>query len=228
MSFPPVKISSATLRERVRVNELISRDIRDRDQERFRLDAIIQVENGDFTNIQSTVLSPTREQLEKHEFNSHPTAPQEGTVRPRNTVRRVSPIQISTLRVTGVLDDDLYAACNWYRNTYEKTGWETLIKSSSYAEGGFGGGSIFYGHLPKTQRAAESRDDFRMAQAHIPKDYGDVFNAVVIMDSSLTKQAELAQCRLSKIRSVFLGAALALHGGIAAILEIEPRVEIYD
>lgn len=228
MSFPPVKISSATLRERMRVDELISRDIRDREQERFRLDSIIQVENGDFTNIQSTVLSPPPEQLSKDHFNPHPTAPQAGTVRPRNTVRRVSPIQISTLLVTGVLDDDLYAACNWYRNTYEQTGWETLIKSSGYAEGGLGGGSIFYAHLPRSRRVAECRADFRMAESHIPKDYRDVFNAVVIMDSSLTKQAELAQCRLSKIRSVFLGAALALHGGIAAILEIEPRVEICD
>lgn len=173
------------------VNDLISRDRRERDEEQFRLNAIIQVENGDFTNISSTVLQPTPEQLAKYEFDKHPTALQAGTVRPRNTVKRVSPIQIQTLRVTGVLDDDLYAACNWYRNTYDKTGWDTLISSCGYNEGGFGGSQVFYAHLPKTQRAAESRDDFRIAQGYIPKEYRDVFNAVVIMDSSLTKQSRV-------------------------------------
>ncbi|WP_370034043.1 hypothetical protein, partial [Qipengyuania mesophila] len=107
--------------EEERVAALLERDALDREQERRRAIAVAQVESGEFANLDDTVVPPTPEQLEKGQFIPYTPRGENGTVRSVRTVRRLLISQIAYLYSHGVLDDDTFAACRWYKDRYERS-----------------------------------------------------------------------------------------------------------
>ncbi|BBD98037.1 hypothetical protein SAMIE_1015380 [Sphingobium amiense] len=209
--------------EEQRVAALLKRDADDREQDRRRTIAVAQVESGEFANLDDTVVPPTPEQLTKGEFRPYTPRGEKGTVRSVRTVRRVLISQIAYLYSHGVLDDDTFAACRWYKDRYEAGEMEPTAPVAGYGESVRG--DPIYGHLPKSQWAAEARSDFRFAQGFIPDDVSRLFDLIVLEDQTLTSAAKASRCRYSNVRAAFLRGALALHGGIANRLEIEKRFQ---
>lgn len=207
--------------EAERVAGILKRDADDAERERRRAIAVAQVASGEFANLDDTVVPPTAEQLEKGEFTSYTPRGEQGTVRSVRTVRRVLISQISYLLSHGVLDDDTFAACRWYKDRYEAGEMEPTASVSGY--GASVRGDPIYGHLPKSQWAAEARADFRYAQRFIPTDVQRLFDNIVLQDQTLSNAARSSRVRYANVRAAFIRGALSLHGGIASRLEIEKR-----
>jgi hypothetical protein len=210
--------------EEARVDALLKRDAHDREAERRRKIAVQQVESGEFANLDDTVVPPTPEQLSKGDFVPYTPKGLDDTVRTVKTVRRLLISQIAYLYSHGVLDDDLFAACRWYKDRYEAAEMEPSAPVASYGESVRGDG--IYGHLPHTQWAAEARSDLRYAQGFIPPDVSRLFDAIVLEDQTLTLAARSSRVGYRNIKAAFLRGALALHGGIANRLEIEKRFHL--
>lgn len=212
---------SAREMERERVAALLRRDAEDAERERRRRIAVQQVEQGEFANLDDTVVPPTPEWSAKAETVPYTPKGEDGTIRSVKTVRRLHISQIAYLLSHGVLDDDLFAACRWYKDRYEAAQLEPSAPVASYGESVRG--DVIYGHLPHTQWAAEARFDFRFAQTFIPSDVSRLFDAVVLEDRTLTDAARLARTAYRNIKAAFLRGAISLHGGIASRLEIEKK-----
>lgn len=209
--------------EEARIAALLERDALDREQERRRAIAVAQVESGEFANLDDTVVPPTPEQLEKGQFVPYTPRGEKGTVRSVRTVRRLLISQIAYLYSHGVLDDDTFAACRWYKDRYEASELEPSAPVASYGESVRG--DAIYGHLPRSQWAAEARSDFRYAQSFIPSDVARLFDLIVLEDQTLTASASASRVGYRNIKAAFLRGALALHGGIANRLQIEKRFQ---
>ena len=207
--------------EKERVADLLRRDREDADAERRRAIAVQQVENGEFANLDDTVMPPTPEQLAKGEFVPYTPRGLDDTVRSVKTVRRLLISQIAYLYSHGTLDDDMFAACRWYKDRWEAAEMEPSAPVSSYGESIRG--DLVYGHLPRTQWAAEARSDFRFAQGFIPEPVAYIFNMIVLQDQTLISVAKLVRRGDRYVKAALLAGALALHGGIAHRLEIEKR-----
>src|SRR5690554_407107 len=67
--------------ERHRVAQLLRRDRDDDESDRLRVQAILEIDDGKFVNIQDTVLGPTREQLANSEYISFTPRGRDGTIR---------------------------------------------------------------------------------------------------------------------------------------------------
>ena len=182
-----------------------------------------QVENGEFANLDDTVMNPTPELLKTGTFVQYTPKGLDDTVRSVKTVRRLHISQIAYLLSHGVLDDDTFAACRWYKDRYEASELEPSAPVASYGESVRG--DRLYGHLPHSQWAAEARSDFRFAQGFIPPDVSRLFDAIVLEDQTLTRAAKTSRVGYRNIKAAFLRGALALHGGIANRLEIERKFQ---
>jgi hypothetical protein len=200
--------------ERTRVAALLQRDADDREQERLRGMAVKQVENGEFANLDDTVIRPTPEQMAKGDFVPFTPRGEEGTVRSVRTVRRRVTSQLVTLHSRGVLDDDLLAACKWYRDRYEAAQMNPAAGVAGY--GASIRGDRIYGHLPSTEWAAEARSDFRWAEAFIPIDARAMFNLVILDDCAIQEAARVGCCRFSNASAAVKRGALSLLGGVAS------------
>lgn len=199
--------------ERTRVEALLQRDAEEREQERRREMAVKQVENGEFANLHDTVMPPTPEQLAKGDFIPFTPRGEDGTVRSVRTVRRRVTSQLVILHSRGVLDDDLLAACKWYRDRYEAAQMDPAAGVGSY--GASIRGDRIYGHLPSTEWAAEARADFRWAEAFIPTDVRAMFNLVILGDCAIQEAARVGRCRFANAAAAVKRGALELLGGIA-------------
>lgn len=205
--------------ERRRVKLLLERDAQEAERERLREIAVKQVENGEFANLDDTVMPPTREQLSKGDFVPYTPRGEDGTVRSVRTVRRRVTSQLVTLHGRGVLDDDLLAACKWYRDRYDAAQMSPAAGVSSY--GASIRGDRIYGHLPSTEWAAEARSDFRWAEAFVPMDVRATFNLVILGDVAIQKAARLGRCRFANASAAVRRGALCLHGGIVSRLILQ-------
>jgi hypothetical protein len=211
------------VREKNRVAVILARDNEDRQIELRRYNANIQVMNGMFTNISDTVVSATPEILEKGEFSPYAVEKTSGTVRSIHTVRRKQINQINNLHGRGVIDDDLYAACSWYRLRWESAGMDPSPSISSYATS-FGGDKL-YGHLPRSQWQAEARSDYRFAKKAIPDEMVLLFELVTLHDHSLRDAGVISRCRFRNITACFRAGALALFGAIAGQLDVRQMLQ---
>lgn len=208
------KMDRPTVREteQLRVAAMLQRDADDREADRLRAIAVAQVENGEFVNLDDTVMPPTREQLSKGDFVPYTPRGEEGTVRSVRTVRRRITSQLVILHSRGVLDDDQLSACKWYRDRYEAAQMEPAA-----GVGGYGAsvrGDPVYGHLPSTEWAAEARADFRWAQAFIPDDVRAMFNLVILDDVPIQEAARKGRCRFANASAAVRRGSLHLHGGV--------------
>ncbi|PZU59817.1 MAG: hypothetical protein DI547_04900 [Sphingobium sp.] len=212
--------------EQERVDGILRRDADDRREERRRAEAEIEVARGVFVNLDDTVVPPTPELLSKGDFVSYTPKGKDGTVRSVRTVRRRIVSMMVTLHSRGVLDDDQLQACKWYRDRYEAAQMEPRFGVSSYGESVRG--DPLYGHMPRSQWAAEARSDFRWAQSFIPEDVRDTFELIVLQDRPMREAARDGRCRYANIAAAFRRGALALHGGIANRLTIDPAKRSSD
>lgn len=178
-----------------------------------RARAEIEVSEGVYVNLTDTVVPPTPELLAKGNFIPFTPKGEDGTVRSVKTVRRYIHDPLLTLHARGVLDDDTFAACRWYRDRYEAAEMEPSCAVASYGESVRGDPA--YGHLPRSQWAAEARSDFRWATGFIPVDVADLFMAVALHDMSISDAARAKRCRYANAAAAFRRGALALHDGIA-------------
>ena len=207
--------------ERERVAALLARDADEKERERRRAMAVQQVESGEFANLADTVVPPTAELLRTGTFVPYTPKGEDGTVRSVKTVRRLHITQIAYLLSRGVLDDDTFAACRWYKDRYEAAGLEPSAAVASYGESIRG--DLVYGHLPHSQWAAEARRDFRYAQGFIPDDVKPLFDEVVLMDYGLeaTGKSQMRGHRYAK--AALVRGALCLFEGISHRLPIDGR-----
>lgn len=213
-----MKTKSVAEMERERVRLMLERDAQDAERERLRDMAVKQVENGEFANLDDTVMPPTREQLRKGEFVPYTPRGEDGTVRSVRTVRRRVTSQLVTLHGRGVLNDDLLAACKWYRDRYEAAQMKPAAAVASY--GATIRGDRLYGHLPASAWAAEARADFRWARTFIPDDVSEIFDCVILHEITLADAARGARCRYKNTAAALRRAALCLFDGIASRLPI--------
>lgn len=215
--------------EKARVDRLLERDANDREAEYRRNIANAQVENGEFYNIDDTVLQPTPEWMDKAQVGgvrSYTPRGEDGTVRSVKTIRRILVTQPEYLHNHGVLDDGLFRACMWYRDRYEAAEMEPSAAVSGYGESVRG--DPVYGHLPRTLWAAEARQDFRWARTFIPSDILKTFELVVLHDEGLVDAARIARCGYRNTRAAFLHGAYSLYGGISSRLVDEKRGKTTD
>jgi len=209
-------VAERMMAEQKRVQALIARDISGREADMRRKIADAQVENGEFYNIEDTVVPPTQEWLDKAKPDgviAYTPRSEDGTVRTIRTVRKKHISQITYLYSHGVLDDDMFSACRWYKDRHEAAEMEPSAGVSSYGE--TIRGDAIYGHLPRTEWGAEARDDYRWAREFIKPDMISLFECVVLYDITITDAARLAKCRFRNARAAFLAAVYDLHGGIS-------------
>lgn len=199
--------------EAERVAGILKRDADDAERERRRAIAVAQVASGEFANLDDTVVPPTAEQLEKGEFTSYTPRGEKGTVRSVRTVRRLHITQITYLLSRGVLDEDLYRACRWYRDRFDAAQLAPGAGVQSYGDSVRG--DRIYGHLPHSQWAAEARSDYRWASSFIPSNVCKLFDMVVLEDVTIGTAAMLTRCNYRNGRASFLKGAHSLFGGIS-------------
>lgn len=202
--------------EAERVAGILKRDADDAERERRRAIAVAQVASGEFANLDDTVVPPTAEQLEKGDFTSYTPRGEKGTVRSVRTVRRRLTSQLLTLHSRGVLDDDLLAACKWYRDRYEAAQMQSAAGVAGY--GASIPGDRIYGHLPSTEWSAEARADFRWAACFVPADVRAMFDLVILQDRPIQEAARMGRCRFKNASASVKRGALSLHDGIASRL----------
>lgn len=204
--------------ERDRVAALLRRDGAEREAEERREIAVAQLENGEFANIEDTVVPPTPEWLDKA-GTTVPYTPRghDGTVRSVKSVRRLLITQPTYLLSHGVIDERQHSACIWYRDRYEAAEMEPAAAVASYGESVRG--DPVYGHLPRTEWGAEARADYRWAADFIPVDMVDLFEAVVLHDVPITQVGKLTKRGFRNARAAFLLACERLYEGVAHRLQ---------
>jgi hypothetical protein len=214
-----VRLYRTTVPEAKRIVAMLGRDRSDRNAELRRVDALTEIEAGKFTNLADTEIKPTREQLAAGEFEMVTADKTDGTARQTQAMKRVTESRIVQLHARGVLTDDTYPAVLWYRRTWEKTGFDTILSASGMSERS-AGGERAYGHMARTPLELEARDALRFAAGFIPADMLGTFDRVVLEEMTITDAARVARCRYANVTAVVRLAALRLLGGIAHLLPV--------
>lgn len=208
-----------SISEAKRVAALLGRDRTDRRSDERRRIACDELETGKFDNIADAVTLPTREQLRHGEFEPFTPDKTDGTIRSTQALRRVTTARIVQLHARGVLTDDTYPAVLWYRRTWEKTGFDTILSASGMSERS-AGGERAYGHMARTPLELEARDALHFAAGFIPADMLGTFDRVVLEEMTITDAARAARCRYANVTAVVRLAALRLLGGISHLLPV--------
>jgi hypothetical protein len=214
-----MSVEAMAEREAKRVSVLLRRDRTDAKAEQRRLSAEDELDAGKFDNIADAVLLPTREQLRHGEFEPHQPDRTAGTIRSAPGMKRVTPARIVQLHARGVLTDDTYPAVLWYRRTWEKTGFDTILSASAMTERS-AGGERAYGHMARTAIELEARFNLHFAASFIPADMLGTFDRVVLEEMTITDAARAARCRYANVTAVVKLAATRLLGGIAHLLPV--------
>ena len=213
----PPKVVDAS-GEPERIVQLLKRDRQDNRAELARITAGQEIVAGKFDNLAATVLLPTPEQLRHGKFEPFTPDKTMGTVRSTEGLRRVQVNRIVQLHQRGVLTDDTYPACLWYRRTWEACGFTTGIGAVALSERI--GGEKNYGLLARTEMEVEARGLFAMAGRAMPHDMRGTFDRVVLEEMSITDAARAARCRYTNVTAVVRHAALLLFGAIQHLLPV--------
>ena len=199
--------------EEARVRDLIERDARYEQQERFRKEAEFEVAGGKVSLTPETTIEPTPEWLAKGDVETYIPRQAEGTTVLIKTKRRVSSSTVVKMCFDGKITEDQFLACRWYRSLYEASGLDGRFKSShiSMTAGTSGGGSGWAQHpMAAHEREADSRNLFRIATSYVNKRFLPVFNNVVIFDMSLRAAASSAKRDNSRLLQNFRYSAQQL------------------
>lgn len=203
-------------RERDRVADLLRRDRAVSKTERKRREALAEVKEGKFGNLADTALQPTPELLRTGEFAQYTPDKTDGTIRTVPTLRRVQNSRIIALHARGVLDDDTFPACLWYRKAWEGCGFDLSPTAAAWGEQI--PGEKAYGHGGKTPAQVEARQNWRFARSFIPVDMVETFDRVVLEEMTITEAATNARCRYTNVTKMITVAAYLLRGGIGHVL----------
>lgn len=198
--------------EEARVRDLIERDQRYDQQERFRREAELEVAGGKVSLMPDTAVEPTPEWLEKGEVETFIPRQAEGTTVLIKTRRRVQSSSITKLCIDGRITEDQFLACRWYRSLHEEAGLEGRYKSShiSLTAGTSGGGGIAQHPMANHEREANARILLRIAITYINKRFLPVFDNVVIHDMSLRAAATAAKRDNSRLLANFRHSAQSI------------------
>ena len=220
-SGPIAFIERLKERERDRVQKLLDRDRRDRDTDLRRVTARVEFDQGRFVNLADTRDTLPDEQLAAGEFEEVTVFLPAETIRKHETIRRVS--RAYSLYQRGVLDDDTFPACVWYRETFDVSGLDPLI--SSTFEPKYGTGEIDYGHMARTEWQAEAREAFRYAREYVPGDVRPLFDLVILSDISIADAAKLTRCRYANAAAAFKRGAIGLVEYAGPIIDLQKSLE---
>ena len=201
-----------------RVRELINDNRAYLDAERRRETALAELEIGLDVNIADAIVGPTPELLAKGTFISRKIAGEQWQDRTVEGVRRIEVSQITMLHGRGVLTDDSFRACKWYKDRYLAAEMEPSAPVAQYGE--TVRGDPVYGHLPSSEWAAEARSDVRYARGFIPGDILPFFEEVICHDLTMKDAARVARLRFVNFSAAFKIAADRLYDGIAARLQV--------
>jgi len=201
----------------LRVAGLIKRDAEQREADQRRKAALSDLEAGLEINPADLMLKPTPEQLRDPAFVTRKVAAKHWADGGLTGYRRLHISQITYLASRGVLDDQLFAACQWYLERYEAAEMEPTAAVAQYGE--TVRGDPLYGPLPRTEWAAEARADFRAARCLISADLLPTFEMVVLKDITLSEVARLRICNFRNVRAAFLQACHQLYEGV------QPRLQ---
>ncbi|MDY7525503.1 hypothetical protein [Sphingomonas sp. 10B4] len=203
-------------REQARVEAILRRDRAGTKTERKRREALAEVKEGKFGNLADTAMQPTPELLRTGEFAPYTPDKTDGTIRTVPTLRRVQHSRIIALHKRGVLDDDTFPACLWYRKAWEGCGFDLSPTAAAWGEQI--PGEKAYGHGGKTPAQVEARQNFRFAAAFIPDDMRKTFDLVVLEEFTIADAAREARCRYTNVTVMLKLAAYLLRGGIGHVL----------
>lgn len=217
-------IAELQQRERDRVEGMLRRDRAGLKAERKRREATAEVtahmksggKEGSLTKLEDTALHPTPELLRTGEFAPYTPDKTDGTIRTVPTLRRVQHSRIIALHARGVLDDDTFPACLWYRKAWEGCGFDLSPTAAAWGEQI--PGERAYGHGGKTPAQVEARQNFRFAAGFIPDDMRKTFDLVVLEEFTIADAARQARCRYSNVTIMLKLAAFLLRGGIGHVL----------
>jgi hypothetical protein len=159
--------------------------------ERIRRQAEIAVANGHETDIDLSVLGPTREQLAKAEF-----VPVQGIRDERlkgrtvMTVRRRDIPVAHKMLMKGIIDSAGFAACSWYRNAWEASGMMGNIPSTDYTK------EVFAGPTSRSQltdNQMEIADCLRFIVSKMNARHGRLIYATVVQDTPIQRAVRAAR-----------------------------------
>lgn len=220
---PTPTLAEVQKREAERVKRMLKSDRKAAQSELARIDAEHEVLARKFDNLAATAVPPTPELIRT---GLTPRTPEktEGTARNVTAFRRVQPNRIVGLYQRGVLDDDTFPACLWYRRTWEACGFETGAGAASMGERI--GGEKTYGFMAKTEIEVSARRDFHAARESLfqgvrmlPfKDMLVTFDLVILDEMTITEAAERAKCRYTNSTLVVKHVAILLLGAVGHLL----------
>jgi hypothetical protein len=213
------KITAAREREKRRVAGLLKRDRTDAKADERRVAAQIEVEEGVFVNLTDASDGPTPEQLTKAEYRPFTVEGRDGTVRDSKAMKRVIPDRLIQLYNRGVLDDDTFPACAWYRKAWEETGLGITVSAGSYTPV-IRGGSPRRDHLPKSAIGWEAWEDYRLARDGIPLPFRTVVDLVVLDNETIEDAARKARIGFRNASATFRHGVFALHAAIGHLLPV--------
>lgn len=209
-------------REDERVEAVILRDQRDRQQDLRRVTARVEFDQGRFVNLADTRDTLPDEQLAAGEFEEVTVFLPAETIRENVTIRRVS--RAYSLYQRGVLDNDTFPACVWYRDCFDFSGLDPLIASTF--EPKYGTGERDFSHLARTESQADARESFRFAREFVPLDVRPLFELVILSDMAIADAAKLTRCRYANASAAFKRGALGLLEYVGPLLEITKKLEL--
>lgn len=216
-----------TEQEAKRVGRILKMDRAEADAAERRQVAGLQVESGEFKNIEDTVVPPTPEWLAKNETIPFCPKPPHWTARSPKTVRKKAEVSaLYVLHDRGVLDDQTFAAAMWYRGRYDAADFGPRYGIANYGE--TVRADPVYGHMPRSEWAALARSDYLWARRFIPADVLDTYEMVVLQDMSIRAASKKSRVRFANASAAFRAGALALHIGIAHRLKLLPEAADED
>lgn len=201
----------AKSREKARVDNIIKKDIEYAADELERQEARQRQRNGDFTQLEATVLGPTPEWRQQTEHQPFTPDAIQGTVRAPKTIRAVTTPAVIRMWRRGKLTDHQAAACMWLRFIFDQSGVEGRYASSQMKERTTAGvATAFAGHIPITIAEADARRAYRSAVAILPKSKQDFFLQVVTRDASIHSVWQLSRGPRSEVYDRFRAVAQRL------------------
>jgi hypothetical protein len=205
-----------------RVRDLLKADRRYTRAEIRRAEAEREVAAGKLSSFDDTKIGPTPEQMIKGDYRETEIELEDQTIRRFTTFKNIGESRIVQLYRRGVIDEDGYAACSWYRNTWEDAGLAGSAPVARY-EPTVPSGDVAFGHVPRTEYAVSARYDYRWARACLPPSPDCfLFELVVLDEASIADAAKISRIRKNAAKSIFQRAVALLFSRIQHLLTDRP------
>lgn len=204
--------------EQQRVSVTIAKDAAERRIEQRRKLAAIEKEMGGDPDPVDLAVPPTPELLRSGQFQTI-SLREEATETALPTLRRVVTPMIVRLHTSGVLDDDTFPACKWYRDQFEESGLLGRYAASQAGGGGDRSQPIF-GAMARTEWEVTARANFRFARQGVTPRFLAPFDLVVLDDLSMREAERIGRVRNGSMVPIIRAAALELRDQISHLLDI--------